>query len=150
MFNIDKFPEIINHLKDISPSMFKDVKNEFMIHCPYCNDSKREKASNHGHLYIAKDKPVFHCHLCNCDGTILKLLIDTGFTDKDCIDLLKNFVKYNFTSKDLYFIKHEKKIDFNKEAEKTIKGIKGKWNPAKFQGENVRSYFRFPISMQFE
>ena len=29
-------------------------------------------------------------------------------------------------------------------------GIKGKWNPAKFQGENVRSYFRFPISMQFE
>jgi protein TonB len=33
--------------------------------------------------------------------------------------------------------------DFNKEAEKTIKGIKGKWNPAKFQGENVRSYFRF-------
>ena len=41
-------------------------------------------------------------------------------------------------------------IDFNKEAEKTIKGIKGKWNPAKFQGENVRSYFRFPISMQFE
>ena len=40
--------------------------------------------------------------------------------------------------------------DFNKEAEKTIKGIKGKWNPAKCQGENVRSYFRFPISMQFE
>ena len=40
--------------------------------------------------------------------------------------------------------------DFNKEAEKTIKGIKGKWNPAKFQGENVRSYFRLPISMQFE
>ncbi|MFN3271891.1 MAG: energy transducer TonB [Cloacibacterium caeni] len=40
--------------------------------------------------------------------------------------------------------------DFNKEAEKTIKRIKGKWNPAKFQGENVRSYFRFPISMQFE
>lgn len=40
--------------------------------------------------------------------------------------------------------------DFNKEAEKTIIGIKGKWNPAKFQGENVRSYFRFPISMQFE
>ena len=40
--------------------------------------------------------------------------------------------------------------EFNKEAEKTIKGIKGKWNPAKFQGENVRSYFRFPISMQFE
>ena len=33
--------------------------------------------------------------------------------------------------------------DFNKEAEKTIKKIKGKWNPAKLQGEKVRSYFRF-------
>ena len=40
--------------------------------------------------------------------------------------------------------------DFNKEAEKTIKKIKGKWNPAKLQGEKVRSYFRLPISMQFE
>ena len=40
--------------------------------------------------------------------------------------------------------------DFNKEAERTIKKIKGKWNPAKLQGEKVRSYFRLPISMQFE
>ena len=40
--------------------------------------------------------------------------------------------------------------DFNKEAEKTIKKIKGQWNPAKFQGQKVRSYFRLPISMQFE
>lgn len=41
-------------------------------------------------------------------------------------------------------------IQFNKEAEKTIKSVKGKWIPAKLNGENVRSYFRFPISMQFE
>jgi protein TonB len=40
--------------------------------------------------------------------------------------------------------------DFNKEAEKVIKNIKGKWNPAKLGGQNVRSYFKFPISMQFE
>lgn len=39
---------------------------------------------------------------------------------------------------------------FNKEAENTIKNIKGKWMPAKLNGENVRSYFNFPISMQFE
>lgn len=39
---------------------------------------------------------------------------------------------------------------FNKEAEKTIKNIKGKWAPAKLNGENVRSYFNFPIAMQFE
>lgn len=40
--------------------------------------------------------------------------------------------------------------DFNREAIKTIKGVKGKWMPAKLNGENVRSYFKFPISMQFE
>ncbi len=40
--------------------------------------------------------------------------------------------------------------DFNKEAEKVIKSIKGKWIPAKLGGQNVRSYFRFPITMQFE
>lgn len=39
---------------------------------------------------------------------------------------------------------------FNKEAEKTIRSVKGKWIPAKLNGENVRSYFKFPISMQFE
>lgn len=39
---------------------------------------------------------------------------------------------------------------FNKEAEKTVKSVKGKWLPAKFEGKNVRSYFKFPISMQFE
>lgn len=40
--------------------------------------------------------------------------------------------------------------DFNREAIKTIKSVKGKWAPAKLNGENVRSYFKFPISMQFE
>ncbi|UMQ41458.1 energy transducer TonB [Chryseobacterium sp. Y16C] len=41
--------------------------------------------------------------------------------------------------------------DFNNEAIRTIKYIKGKWTPAKNkQGEFVRSYFRFPISMKFD
>lgn len=40
--------------------------------------------------------------------------------------------------------------DFNREAIKTIKSVKGKWAPAKLNGQNVRSYFKFPISMQFE
>lgn len=39
---------------------------------------------------------------------------------------------------------------FNKEAENTIKNIRGNWLPAKLDGKNVRSYFNFPISMQFE
>lgn len=41
--------------------------------------------------------------------------------------------------------------DFNSEAIRTIKSIKGKWTPAKNkQGEYVRSYFKFPISMKLD
>ncbi|MHA3045840.1 energy transducer TonB [Riemerella anatipestifer] len=39
---------------------------------------------------------------------------------------------------------------FNKEAEKAIKSVKGKWTPAKIKGEAVRSYFRIPVSIKFE
>lgn len=41
--------------------------------------------------------------------------------------------------------------EFNNEAVRTIKYIKGKWKPGlNKQGEAVRSYFKFPISMKFE
>ena len=40
--------------------------------------------------------------------------------------------------------------EFNREAEKTLRKVKGKWTPAQLKGEPVRSYFRFPISMLFE
>ncbi len=43
-----------------------------------------------------------------------------------------------------------KDATFNKEAERAIKGIKGKWTPAKVGDQYVRSYFKFPISMAFE
>jgi hypothetical protein len=43
-----------------------------------------------------------------------------------------------------------KNADFNSEALRTIKSIKGKWVPAKVKGQPVRSYFKFPISMKFE
>lgn len=39
---------------------------------------------------------------------------------------------------------------FNREAERTIRGVKGKWTPGKIKGNAVRSYFNFPISMRFE
>jgi protein TonB len=40
--------------------------------------------------------------------------------------------------------------DFNREAERAVKAIKGKWNPGKVDGQAVRSKFRFPITMNFE
>lgn len=39
---------------------------------------------------------------------------------------------------------------FNKEAERTIRKIKGKWTPAQLNGMSVRSYFKFPVTMVFE
>lgn len=44
-----------------------------------------------------------------------------------------------------------KDANFNSEAIRTIKSIRGKWVPGKNkQGEAVRSYFKFPISMKFD
>ncbi|WP_260258100.1 energy transducer TonB [Elizabethkingia bruuniana] len=37
--------------------------------------------------------------------------------------------------------------DFNRESERTIKSIKGKWAPAKINGYPVRSRFRFPVTI---
>lgn len=39
---------------------------------------------------------------------------------------------------------------FNAEAVKTVKKIKGVWEPAKIKGTAVRSYFKFPMVMNFE
>ena len=39
---------------------------------------------------------------------------------------------------------------FNKEAEKAVKAVKGKWNAAKLKGQAVRTYFSIPITIQFE
>lgn len=44
-----------------------------------------------------------------------------------------------------------KDAEFNKEAIRTIKSVGGTWKVAKNkQGETVRSYFKFPITMNFE
>ena len=43
--------------------------------------------------------------------------------------------------------KKQYKVQNNK---RKVRKINGKWTPAKLKGENVRSYFKFPISMMFE
>lgn len=43
-----------------------------------------------------------------------------------------------------------KDVNFNSEALRAIKAVKGKWTPAQLDGESVRSYFTFPVSMKFE
>lgn len=43
-----------------------------------------------------------------------------------------------------------KDAQFNKEAEKAVRSVRGKWNAAKLKGQAVRSYFNIPITIQFE
>ncbi|MDO4764152.1 MAG: energy transducer TonB [Flavobacteriaceae bacterium] len=40
--------------------------------------------------------------------------------------------------------------DFNREAERVIRSIRTRWSPAKKGGQNVRSYYTFPMKMRFE
>lgn len=40
--------------------------------------------------------------------------------------------------------------DFNKEAERAVKSISGKWRPGKKDNQEVRSRFRMPVTMNFE
>lgn len=40
--------------------------------------------------------------------------------------------------------------EFNDEAIRTVKSIKGKWIPAKINNQAVRSYFTLPITMKFD
>ena len=40
--------------------------------------------------------------------------------------------------------------DFNKEAEKAVKSIRGRWIPAKINGFPVRQRYKIPMTMNFE
>lgn len=105
-FDLNKIPPILSHLKIISPNMFKTLSNEIMIHCPFCDDSTRKNSSNHGHLYLSIQFPVFNCFRCNTSGTLISLLLQTGFEDRDVINFISQFVKISFT-KDYYKLKDQ-------------------------------------------
>lgn len=40
--------------------------------------------------------------------------------------------------------------DFNREVNRAARGIRKKWNPGKYKGENVRSRVNLPFTMNFE
>lgn len=74
----------MNFLKS-SAAVFQDNGNEYITHCPYCDDALRPNARAHGHLYISKTNPVFHCFRCETSGHLGTLLRDLGFTDEDVL-----------------------------------------------------------------
>jgi len=75
----------------------------------------------------------------------------SGFEDSG--DLMKTTVTFIVeTNGTISAIKADgKDVSFNSEAVRVIKLIKGTWKPGKNkQGQAVRSYFKFPISMKFD
>lgn len=105
MYNLKTITPVMTHLQTMSPNMFRDIGGEIMLHCPYCNDAQRQNASNHGHLYVAIESPVFNCFRCDTSGTIIRLLVETGFTDDSVLEYIASFIKYKF-------IKNYSKLSF--------------------------------------
>lgn len=96
MYDLKKITPVIRHLQKISPNMYRDMGSEIMLHCYSCDDASRRNASNHGHLYLATNAPVFNCFRCGTSGTIIRLLIETGFNDEEVIKYISSFIRYNF------------------------------------------------------
>lgn len=111
-FDLYKNQSVLNHIQKISPNMNRKTSGELIIHCPFCDDAIRPNAQNHGHLYISVNSPVFHCFRCNASGTLISLLINTGFEDREALEYIGNFIKINFT-KD-YYKSRERKTVLNK------------------------------------
>lgn len=151
-YNINKIYSISNHLKSISPNMFKINNNELIIFCPFCDDSIRHSGKiDHGHCYISLDYPVFNCFRCSASGSLLKLLLSTDYDDNIGIEYLLEFIKYNFiknkinikhqkySSKEINNILKDKHVSFHKKYSKEydlflkyIKSRIGKIDPINF------------------
>ena len=89
--------------------------DHYIIRCPYCGDSY--KHPNKGHLYIAKQMPVFYCVRCDTGGHIAKLLpaIRDRFNATDYEILrtqLKTLATYTDLASEQYSIQvHEYALD---------------------------------------
>lgn len=105
------------------------------------------------------------------DPNVIPTVVDVEATFQGGIDSFRNKVMNNFDNSGLdsgdllkttitFIVERDgtisgikadgKNADFNSEALRTVKSIKGKWIPAKVKGQPVRSYFKFPISMKFD
>lgn len=135
MYHIDQYPDIIYHLKNNS-TIFKDKGDHYMMFCPYCNDATRKTNPEHGHLYVSKSLPVFYCQRCGTGNSILALLYDTDFHQKDIIQELKQFT--NFRSIKDHLI--HTGVNRVKDAQKIYQYLNEKW--MKMYMENQQDYYK--------
>lgn len=91
MFNIEQYPSILFHFKNKSRIFRKNNSGWYEMFCPYCDDATRKANPNHGHFNLASEYPFAHCFRCGYRSGLLKVLIDTGFTDTAVLeDLAKH------------------------------------------------------------
>lgn len=68
-------------MKDDLAKYIKFVKEtgaHYIFKCPFCGDSKK---ADHGHLYVSKTEPVYHCVRCGQGGHIASLIAHLGAND---------------------------------------------------------------------
>jgi len=97
---------ILQHLQSISTLLKQVRSHEYQLFCPYCNDAHRKPNPRHGHLYVLIDTDthtyLFHCFRCDASGHLTKLLLDTGFTDQEVLQVLKKKGKFTVSTRLVY------------------------------------------------
>lgn len=142
MYNLTKLYSVVNHLKFISPGMFQDKGSHIAMFCQFCDDATRKPNPQHGHLYVSKNLPVFYCQRCAETGTILKLLLSTGFDDQEAISYLSGFLKYYFT-KDYFKINQRRKSKKKKINEIKNFTLNKLWNLRKENRDNYEMFINY-------
>lgn len=138
MFELKKIHPAVNHLESISPNMFKDKGDHYMMFCPFCDDATRRPGLlSHGHCYVSTTSPVFYCHRCTAGGSLLKILLETGFTDQETLSYIKSFINHVYV-KDYYQF-GQKKINHNKTNIRNIVSEK----VSKFATDQPENYIKY-------
>ena len=135
-FDLRKIQPVVQHLHQISPNMFKQTSGEIILHCPFCDDALRKNSASHGHCYLSVLTPIFNCFRCSTSGTLISLLLQTGFDDKETLAYISQFIKINFT-KDYYKFKHRKDLAATNETKKKIIDLNLKFKKQDRQNFNI-------------
>lgn len=79
--------------------------NELITLCPICEKQRFHTNRNHGHLYINKINPIFHCYRCNFKGIIYKVFNEFKLDINEYIDSENLIYKKDFANVDKFINK---------------------------------------------
>lgn len=72
---------------------------EFLMRCPFCGDSRKDRSDAHFYISLRDDKPHFYnCFLCGTKGVLnRRLLRYIGIYDEEAVRLVSKKVDMKFT-----------------------------------------------------